>query len=157
MNIRPLTPADAAPILTVLDAWWGGRPMRAKLPRLFFDHFNTTSFAVEHADNIIGFVIGFFSPGHPDEAYIHFVGVHPAYRTSGLGRRLYERFFEAMRGGGRHIARCVTSPVNITSIAFHKHMGFTPEPSQTVTTGGVPYIANYDGPDEHRVLFTKTI
>src|SRR6476646_4523170 len=43
-----------------------------------------------------------------DEAYIHFVGVDPARRTTGLGRTLYERFFAAV--ADRSVVRAVTSP-----------------------------------------------
>jgi hypothetical protein len=51
----------------------------------------------------------------------------------------------------------VTSPVNKTSIAFHLHMGFVPKPSETCTDEGVPYVANYDGKGEARVVFTKKL
>ncbi len=70
---------------------------------------------------------------------------------------LYERFFDLMRANNRHIARCVTSPINTPSIAFHTRMGFVPEPSSTTNDAGVPYAADYDGPGEHRVLFSKTL
>ena len=38
-RIRPLRPSDHAPVIAVIDEWWGGRPMAQMLPRLFFDHF----------------------------------------------------------------------------------------------------------------------
>ena len=40
-RIRPLRPSDHAPLIAVIDEWWGGRPMAQMLPRLFFDHFAT--------------------------------------------------------------------------------------------------------------------
>jgi hypothetical protein len=42
-----------------------------------FVHFRDTSFIGEMNDNLIGFLVGFLSPSVPEEAYIHFVGVHP--------------------------------------------------------------------------------
>jgi cytochrome P450 len=35
-RIRPLRPSDHAPVIAVIDEWWGGRPMAQMLPRLFF-------------------------------------------------------------------------------------------------------------------------
>jgi Cytochrome P450 len=35
-SIRPLRPSDFAPVIAVIDEWWGGRPMAPMLPRLFF-------------------------------------------------------------------------------------------------------------------------
>jgi ribosomal protein S18 acetylase RimI-like enzyme len=79
---------DYAPVIGVIDDWWGGRHMAAMLPKLFFVHFHDTSFAVEKQGNVIGFLAGFISQTHPDQAYIHFVGIHPDHRKRGLGRRL---------------------------------------------------------------------
>ena len=40
--------------------------MAALLPRLFFDHFHTTSFAaVDGNEDIVGFLVGFLSPQTP--------------------------------------------------------------------------------------------
>jgi hypothetical protein len=33
-RIRPLRPSDHAPLIAVIDEWWGGRPMAQMLPRL---------------------------------------------------------------------------------------------------------------------------
>jgi ribosomal protein S18 acetylase RimI-like enzyme len=120
--------------------------MTPVLPKLFFLHFEGTSFVAEDADGkLVAFLIGFLSQTDPDEAYIHFVGVAPEQRGSGVGRKLYERFFEAVRAEGRGVVRCVTSPSNTTSIAFHEAMGF-----------GVDRVAeDYDGPGEDRVLFVR--
>ena len=43
MKLRTLAPDDYEPIVSVVDSWWG-RPIAGSLPRLFFDHFHTTSF-----------------------------------------------------------------------------------------------------------------
>ena len=40
---------------------------------------------------------------------------------------MYERFFAVARAHGRTLVRCVTSPVNEGSIAFHRALGFDVE------------------------------
>lgn len=97
--IRPLRPSDFAPVIGLIDGWWGGRAMAGMLPRLFFDHFTDTSFAADRDGALAGFLVGFVSPARPGEAYIHFVGVHPGARGHGLGRRLYGTFFDAAKAG----------------------------------------------------------
>jgi predicted GNAT superfamily acetyltransferase len=147
LTIRQAEPEDHARVLGVLDEWWGGRQMRDMLPRLFFVHFRGTSFVAERDGELAGFLVGFFSPSEPDEGYVHFVGVSPAERGSGLGRELYERFFAAARAEGRTRVRCVTSPANSGSLAFHRAIGF--EPSEPK--------AGYDGPGEDRVVLTRSL
>lgn len=152
LNLRHAEASDYAPIISVINDWWGGRQMADMLPKLFFVHFRDTSFVIEREGERVAFLIGFQSQTDPEQAYIHFVGVHPDYRKDGLGRQLYERFFEAARARGCKVVRCVTSPVNKTSIGFHLKMGFQPEPGDA-TSDGIPVHQNYDGRGEDRVLF----
>jgi ribosomal protein S18 acetylase RimI-like enzyme len=147
LAIRHPEPDDHVRVAAVIDDWWGGRRMREMLPRLFFVHFRNTSFVAEDEGELVGFLIGFLSQSRPDEAYIHFVGVHPKLRGGGVGRELYERFFETAGANGRALVRAVTSPVNQGSIRFHAQMGFDTE----------RVAENYDGSGEDRVLFVKQL
>jgi ribosomal protein S18 acetylase RimI-like enzyme len=148
MEIRHAEPADYGRVIGRVNAWWGGRDMAPMLPRLFFVHFEGTSYVVDDGDGqLAAFLIGFLSQTDPAEAYIHFVGVSPEHRGGGLGRRLYERFFEDARAAGRTRVTCVTSPVNEGSVAFHEALGFTSE----------RVAHDYDGPGEDRVLFVKSL
>ncbi len=149
VTLRPLRPSDHATVITVIDEWWGGRQMADMLPRLFFEHFTDTCFAAERE----GELVGFLSQSRPAEAYIHFVGVHPGARGSGLGRRLYREFFGVVRAHGRTVVRAVTAPVNTGSIAFHRRMGFEVEPGPA-GRGEAQVAAGYDGPGQDRVRFT---
>jgi ribosomal protein S18 acetylase RimI-like enzyme len=143
--IRHAKPSDYGRVIGRINVWWGGREMAPMLPRLFFLHFEGTSFVAEDGDQLAGFVCGFLSQTEPEEAYIHFVGVAPEYRGAGLGRSLYERFFEEVRAQGRTVVRSVTSPTNEVSVAFHDALGFE-----------VDRVAkDYDGPGEDRVLLVK--
>jgi len=128
--------------------------MSDMLPRLFFAHFNGTSFLAEKDRIIAGFLVGFISQSHPDTAYIHFVGIHPDFRKQGLGRILYERFFAIVRQKGCRCVRCVTSIINRNSIAFHTAMGFQTVPG-LAEEDGISFHPDYDGPGEHRVLFIR--
>ena len=85
-TLRTATPADHARILDVMPAWWGGRDLSALVPSLFLEHFAGTSLVAETDDGeLAGFLIGFVSQDHPDEAYVHFIGVDPARRGDGSG------------------------------------------------------------------------
>jgi ribosomal protein S18 acetylase RimI-like enzyme len=147
-TIREAGPADYGRVIQHVDAWWGGREMASMLPRLFFVHFEGTSFVAETEDGqLAGFLCGFVSQTAPDEAYVHLLGVAPSRRGSGLGHELYERFFEAARAQGRTLVRCVTSPANEASVDFHRALGFEVERT----------VPDYDGPGEDRVLLVKRL
>lgn len=147
-------------MLEVLDAWWGGMKGPAGalersllLPRLYFQHFTTTSFVVERtgeqaesADGgqVAAFLVGFLSQTQPDAAYVHFVGVDPRLHGQGVGRALYRAFFALARSHGRRYVHCITSPQNSASQAFHARLGFSVSSLKP----------DYDGPGLDRVAFT---
>jgi ribosomal protein S18 acetylase RimI-like enzyme len=142
VHIRPARADYYDRIVAVVDDWWG-RSISDLLPRLFLDHFHATSRVAEDDHGLAGFLIAFLSPSEPHEAYIHFVGVRPDQRRTGLARQLYTDFADHARAHGCHTIRAVTGPVNTGSIRFHRALGFVAsEP-----------IADYDGPGQDRVTF----
>ena len=153
LRIRHAEAADYPPLVAKVDAWWGGRAMSGMLPRLFFVHFWPTSFVAELDGAVAGFLVGFVSQSDPEVAYVHFVGIDPAMRGAGIGRALYERFCEGVRALGCREVRCVTSPRNAASIAFHRRLGFVPQPGDAELADGTPYARDYDGPGADRVCF----
>jgi ribosomal protein S18 acetylase RimI-like enzyme len=147
LKLSPARAADYDEIIAIVNDWWG-RAIAGSLPRLFLDHFNRTSLvARDHDGALTGFLIGMLSPSQPGRAYIHFVGVAPAARGCGLGRRLYEEFFALARAAGCSGVGAITSPVNAGSIAFHKSMGFA-------VTGPV---VGYDGPGKDMMVFDRAL
>jgi predicted GNAT superfamily acetyltransferase len=144
--VRAARPDDYESIVAVVDEWWG-RPLARMLPRLFLDHFHATSLVAEYDDALAGFLIGFHSGSAPHRAYIHFVGVAPAQRGTGLARQLYETFFDAALQDGCTIVSAITSPANTASVAFHRAMGFA-------VRGPVP---DYDGPGVDRIVFERAL
>jgi GNAT superfamily N-acetyltransferase len=156
MRLRHVNPMDYDRVLAVIDDWWDGRTMSQRLSHVFFSHFAPTSFVIETDAELLGFLLGFLSQTHTDEAYVHFVGIHPGYRRLGLGRRMYERFFAAARMHDRRWARSITSPANRESIAFHLALGFEPLRGD-ITIDGMPVWMDYAGDGGHRIVFRAPV
>ena len=146
MQTRNIVVEDYAKVTNVLNDWWGGRSMTHLLPRLFFEHFQPTSFVVELDEELVAFIIGFISQTNPQEAYIHFVGVNPIYRKQGLANELYQLFFSTVQQLGCQAVHCITTPINTGSIAFHEAMGFS-----------VQLEKDYAGEGQDRILFSKEL
>lgn len=163
-SVRHPDESDHARVLAVLDHWWAGfggdagaRERALLLPRLYFQHFTDTSYVVEGADRrLVAFLIGFLSPARPGTAYVHFVGVDPGAQRAGVGRWLYDRFSAAATHRGAREVRCITSPGNSVSIAFHTGLGFRMEPGSS-TVRGVPVHADHDGPGLDHVVLTRSV
>ena len=146
LSARVARPEDYEAIVAVVDAWWG-RPISSSLPRLFLDHFWSTSRVAEDRQGLAGFLIAFFSPSEPQLAYVHFVGVRPDCRRSGLARQFYEEFADRARQQGRTELQAITAPGNTDSIRFHQGLGFTAcEP-----------MADYNGPGRPMVTFRRPL
>jgi predicted GNAT superfamily acetyltransferase len=86
------------------------------------------------------------------------VGTNPNRRRRGLGRALYERFFEDARARGASHVTAVTWPGNQISVGFHRAMGFAPDDGPgTQNLYGTSSYADYDAEGEDRVVFTKAL
>jgi ribosomal protein S18 acetylase RimI-like enzyme len=147
---RP-TVDDHERVLSAIVEWWAdhrGAGLASLLPRLFFQHFATTSWVLDDdRGDLRGFLIGFRSFDNPDVAYIHFVGVDPDLRGRGVGRSLYEMFFADMAASGCTIVNAITGPANTGSQAFHRALGFWVGKT----------LPSYDGPGEARVPMSRAI
>lgn len=154
--LRSATEDDYNKIIPVVNEWWGGRNVADMLPRLFFVHFRNTSFVIEANNEPLAFLCGFISQAETEQAYIHFIGVHPEYRKKGLAKKLYYVFFNLARECRCREVHCVTSPINQVSITFHKKIGFQIKHGNQ-NDKGMPFTAGYDGPGQDRVLFVKAL
>ena len=145
-TLRPASPEDYKAIVAVLDDWWG-RPVASSLPRLFLDHFWSTSRVAEDERGLAGFLVAFFSPSQPRVAYVHFIGVRPDQRRSGLARRLYEEFADRARQQGCTEMRAITAPGNTGSIRFHENLGCTAS----------ELTVDYNGPGRSMITFRRLL
>ena len=146
--IRHAKPSDYGRVIGRVNVWWGGPrhgadAAEALLPALRRHELRRRG----RREELVGFLCGFLSQTVADEAYIHFMGVAPDRRGEGLGRSLYERFFDEVRAHGRTSVRCVTSPSNEDSVAFHEALGFVVE----------QVVEDYDGPGEDRIVLLKRL
>ena len=159
IRFRRPTEADYPTVVRVIDDWWGGRKVDFLLPRLWLQHFTGTSWLAETADGALaGFLIGFHSPDQANVAYCRLVGTNPNLRLRGLGRALYERFFDDARRAGRHEVRAITWPGNRASIAFHRALGFDVVAGPgTQNLYGVPAFPAYDFDREDRAVLVRSI
>jgi len=145
-SVRVAGPQDYDRIMAVVDGWWG-RPVSRSLPRLFLDHFWSTSRIAEDEQGLAAFLVAFASPSQPRCGYVHFAGVRPDLRKSGLARRLYDDFADQAARQGCTELRAITAPGNVGSIRFHRSLGFTV---------GEP-VPDYNGADRPMVTFSRQL
>lgn len=156
LRFRRPVEADHRFLVERVDDWWGGRKLHQLLPRLWLQHFTGTSWVAEDARGaIVGFLVGFVSPDHPEQAYIHMVATSPNHRRTGLGRALYERFVADVRSRGVRRVTAITWPGNRVSVGFHRAMGFRPDEGPgTQRLYGTPAYPDYDADGDDRAVFT---
>jgi GNAT superfamily N-acetyltransferase len=131
---------DAPLVSSAIDDWWPGRHIVHMVCPQLFEHYGDTCLLVEdetrpEGDRLVGFLLGMMSQRMPDAGYVHYAGVRPEYRGTGLGRQMYERFATMTRERGRGEIFIETSTWNRDSIAFHERMGFAFVPGDEVVDG----------------------
>lgn len=156
IKIRNGRATDHENVISVMPGWWGGRDLTSAVLKVFFIHFSNTTFIAEMKDDLVGFLVGFLSQSEKNVGYIHFAGVHPDYRKAGIGRILYQKFYDACKTDDRFIVKSCTSPINKLSVAFHLRMGFGIEPGDGIVDG-IPVTMNFLRKNEPKVFFKKEL
>lgn len=159
VRYRRPTEADHARVVRVVDEWWGGIRMQARLPRLWFQHFTARSWIAERSDGrLVGFLIGFTSAERPEIACLYLVGTDPNHRRRGIGRALVQRFVDDVTGPAVRRVVAVTWPGDRPSVEFHRALGFEPQGGEGAQRlYGTLAHADYDGEGEDRVVFVRTL
>lgn len=156
LKIRKSRPSDHENVISVMPNWWEGRDLTSAVLKIFFVHFGNTTYIAELNDDMVGFLVGFLSQSDESVGYIHFAGVHPNHRKIGVGRFLYQKFYDFCIARNRSIIKSCTSPINKLSIDFHLRMGFVIEPGDGVVDG-VPVTMNFLRKNDPKVLFRKEL
>ncbi len=157
VRLRRPAETDHPAIVAVIDEWWGGRRMRASLPRLWFRDFATWGWIAETEEGrAAGFLTGFGSVDRSDVAVIHLVGVDPNVRRRDVGRRLVERFAEDARDRGRSRLEIAVPPDDPVALAFLRALGFRPlDGDGAVRLWGTPAFEDHDGPGADRAVLVR--
>jgi GNAT superfamily N-acetyltransferase len=140
-----MTKEDFDEIVEVIDRWWGG-PISTFAHPIFFYELGEQALVVEEKGEMIGFLLGFLSPGAVRTGYVHLVGIHPDFRRRGVGRLLYAAFTDSCRSAGVARVKAITTLGNDGSKAFHLAMGWDAKE-----------IDDYAGPGRRRIVFTKNL
>jgi ribosomal protein S18 acetylase RimI-like enzyme len=159
VRFRRPSESDHRQIVDLVDEWWGGQRVHHLLPRLWFRHFSGTSWIAESPDGrLAGFLVGLVSPDRPNEGYAHLVAVNPNLRRTGIGRALYDRFFEDLRGRGASRVSATVWPDNRAAVRFHEALGFSVDAGPgTRPVHGVPAYPDYDGDRDDRVVLDRDL
>lgn len=79
------------------------------------EDFTATSLVAVDGDELMGFVLGYRPPTRPDVLFVWQIGVSPAARGQGLGRRMLRRLLEDGRPEGVAYLEATVTPSNEAS------------------------------------------
>ena len=154
MQIERCTKADFDRIVSDhADFWDSDLTRQLHHPMLIFE-FGDTAYVIRDGETVAAYLFGFYAQTGP-VAYVHLVGVRPAYRRRGLARRLYEHFITQARRHGCTRLKATAAPTNEPSIRFHTALGM--EMTGTPNADGVPVVKDYLRPGVDRVVFQMGI
>lgn len=156
--VRP-TQADYDALITVVDEWWAGRPVRRLLPRLWLRHFAGSSWLARlDGDRLVGFAIGFPSPGLPGTFALHLLGVDPNHRRRGIGRDLALLLAEGAASAGADRIETVIPTGDQVALGFLRAIGYAvvADPGLRPIHGTLAHT-DYDGPGEDRIVLVRDL
>jgi ribosomal protein S18 acetylase RimI-like enzyme len=159
VSYRHPTEDDHRAIASVVEHWFGGRHVAHLAGRSWFRHVGSTSWlALGEGDRPAGFLLGYRSQDHPQEAVLHLIAVDPNLRRRGLGRALVDRFVgDVARGGAREVV-ALAWPGEPPVSAFFRAVGFRPDDGPgTANRFGMPAYPDHESPGDDRIAFRRDV
>lgn len=148
MSALVLSPDEGASvfaeILEDLPAFWGERDVRALHQPVWLRQFAPDAVILREDRVLVGYLLGTVTTH--GLAYVHLIATRQERRGRGLGRQLYEAFFDNARRHGARRVVAITTTTNTPSLGFHQRLGFSSE-----------VIPDYAGPGQSRVLFSLSL
>ena len=152
MTIRNAREADSAECVAIAHRTWPEFLEREAIYHILCKYFTNTCFVCEEDAKIQGFLLGFLSQVDPTDGYIHLIVTDRACQRRGIAKKLYEEFFNTVRGMGAKRVRLTIDPANATSLGFHASMGFRPEIlGERIQIGNVWAAKDFNGLGRHMV------
>jgi ribosomal protein S18 acetylase RimI-like enzyme len=157
LELRHPTEPDQPRIVGLVDEWFGGRRVRHLVVRAWFRHAGSTSWLAEDgAGQPIGFLIGYRSQDHPEEAVVHLVAVHPSHRRRGIGRALVGSFLADVSAARVATVTALAWPGEPIAVAFFRALDFRPDDGPgSQNLYGTPAFADYETDGEDRIVFVR--
>ena len=157
LALRHPTEADQPRLVAVVDEWFGGRKVHHLVVRAWFRHVASTSWLAEDAaGHPIGFLIGYRSQDHPDEAMLHLVAVHPGHRRRGIGRALVESFLADVSEARSTTVTALAWPGEPIAIAYFAALRFRAEDGPgSQKLYGTRAFPDYEAAGEDRIVFIR--
>ena len=158
-DLRHPTEEDQPGLVGRVDEWFAGQRVRHLVVRAWFRHFASTSWVADDpTGRPIGFLIGYRSPDHPEEAIVSLVAVDPNQRRRGVGRALVAAYLAEAASAGVATVTVVAWPGEPIAIDFFRALGFEPDdgPGSRNLFGTRAY-PDYEGPGEDRIVFVRRL
>lgn len=144
MIIRGITKQDFDYIVAVFDQWWGG-PSSERASPFFFHELGDYAWIAEDDGRVVGFLLGLVATSSRT-GYVHLVGIDPNHRRRGVGKRLYQHFYDWCKQAGLKQLKAIGMVGHEASLRFHTALDFE-----------VREVMDYAGPGRARVVFTKQL
>jgi len=154
LELTTCTIDDFHYILEHLEDFWGSQRTENLHHPMFVYELGDTALAVKHESRLVGYLWGLIAQ-KGNVGYCHLMAIHRDMQRQGLGRLLYEAFFDlSISRGCKHI-KAITTLANAASISFHRRLGF--ETRGDSATGDVHFVKNYSGAGQDRIVFWRDL
>ncbi|MDQ3032424.1 MAG: diaminobutyrate acetyltransferase [Myxococcota bacterium] len=118
IEIRAARPEDGAAIHALVERCGTLELNTPYAYVLLADHFAGTSIVATSGDALVGTVVGYRPPTHPDAVFVWQVGVDPSMRGRRLGVALLDAFTRTPEARSARFLEATVSPSNTASRAL---------------------------------------
>lgn len=128
--------------------------------KILFRYQGDSCFIARTGDTIVGFVTLLACRDRRDTFFLWQIGVVPAVRGKGIGRRILREAVRRVRRKGCRRIEVTIEPENQPSLKLFRSMGYrniSGREKETVTRKGTLAVKNHYGPGSHFAVLEKRL
>jgi L-2,4-diaminobutyric acid acetyltransferase len=148
LSRRP-RPEDAAPLRRLIGEVGTLEQNSCYSYLLLCTHFASTCLLAERRGELVGFVLAYRPPSHPEWLFVWQVGVSSSARGVGLGRRMLTELIDQPAARSARFLTATVSPDNAASLALFRGFARAQEVPCEHGPGFASALFDAPHPDEH--------
>lgn len=115
IDLEAPTVADGAPLKALIDQCPPLEPLTTYAYLLVCTHFSGESLVARDQDGLVGAIVSYRPPTHPEAVFVWQIGVHERARGTGLGLKMLDALADRLAPQGVTFLEATVAPSNTAS------------------------------------------
>lgn len=160
INIKNVFQKDFLKVYSFVKDCKPLKPYAEHFYKIILRYFGNTCYIAEYKNDLVGFVMGFFSQTQNNTYFLWQIGVHPSMQGKGVGEFLLKKIENRLMENGCKRIELTIDPENYPSQNLFEKSGYhnvSNQEGETLYVKGNKAVKDYYKPGRHFMVYEKRL